>query len=286
MRAGAAALSCCAMAAAATATPSVLTAAAAAACDAELFSAHPLPALVEVAGLAVATCVHRVYPPATHPRVLVLAGPGNNGADGMAAARHLSHFGYASVVVVAPRHADKHALAAAALRQVGVAVLDDLPPELQPGAAGGSGGTAGYSLAVDAVFGFSFVCGAAGGGGGVRPPYDRLLAALRGLAELVPEHGDAPRAPNASHAVLSAHAEGAPPAVSVARSVRRPGGGGIPVVAVDVPSGWDVDAGDVAPPERGGGLRPSLLVSLTAPKPCALAFDGPHHWLGGRFLSP
>lgn len=281
MRVGAAVLGycycCCAMAvrAAAAPHPSVLTAAAASACDSELFSAHPLPALVEVAGLAVATAVHRVYPPTTHPRVLVLAGPGNNGADGMAAARHLSHFGYAPVVVVAPRHADKHALLAAALRQVGVAVLDELPREQELG---------GFSLAVDAVFGFSFV---PSGAAGVRPPYDRLLHALRELAERVPEqqHGAVHPPPNASHAALSALGGIPLPALPIARSVRRPGGGGIPVVAVDVPSGWDVDAGDVAPLERGGGLRPSMLVSLTAPKPCALSFDGPHHWLGGRFLS-
>lgn len=27
-----------------------------------------------------------------------------------------------------------------------------------------------------------------------------------------------------------------------------------------------------------------MLISLTAPKPCARFFTGPHHWLGGRFL--
>ena len=34
-----------------------------------------------------------------------------------------------------------------------------------------------------------------------------------------------------------------------------------PIVAVDIPSGWSVDEGD----ESGEGMRPELLVSLTAP---------------------
>jgi hypothetical protein len=123
---------------------------------------------------------------------------------------------------------------------------------------------------------------------------------------------------------------------------------GIPVVAVDVPSGWDVDKGDI----HDTGLRPAMLVSLTgafrsslwglqihfdvakrtaslttnaaarsqhhtwypclprprllellrttqrlpglgsstshmpraAPKQCSQCFEGPHHWLGGRFV--
>ncbi|EOD11960.1 pyridoxamine-phosphate oxidase [Emiliania huxleyi CCMP1516] len=57
------------------------------------------------------------------------------------------------------------------------------------------------------------------------------------------------------------------------------------IVAVDVPSGWDVDAG---PPKTGGGaeLRPSVLVSLTAPKRCASAFDGTAHFLGKVLMPP
>ena len=43
-----------------------------------------------------------------------------------------------------------------------------------------------------------------------------------------------------------------------------------------------MEQGDV----DGSGLRPAMLVSLTAPKECARAFAGPHHFLGGRFVPP
>jgi hypothetical protein len=55
-----------------------------------------------------------------------------------------------------------------------------------------------------------------------------------------------------------------------------------PIVAVDIPSGWDVEAGDV----NSLGLHPDMLVSLTAPKLCAQQFGGRHHYLGGRFVPP
>lgn len=55
-----------------------------------------------------------------------------------------------------------------------------------------------------------------------------------------------------------------------------------PIVSVDVPSGWDVEQGDT----RGNGLRPDMLVSLTAPKLGVRSFSGSHHFLGGRFVPP
>lgn len=62
--------------------------------------------LMELAGLSVAHALAAEYPVATHPRVLVLAGPGNNGGDGLVAARHLHHLGY-SLEVVYPKQTDR-----------------------------------------------------------------------------------------------------------------------------------------------------------------------------------
>ncbi|XP_017781852.1 PREDICTED: NAD(P)H-hydrate epimerase isoform X2 [Nicrophorus vespilloides] len=56
----------------------------------------------------------------------------------------------------------------------------------------------------------------------------------------------------------------------------------IPIASVDVPSGWDVEKGE---PETGG-IKPELLISLTAPKICAKKFEGKYHYLGGRFVPP
>jgi hydroxyethylthiazole kinase-like uncharacterized protein yjeF len=48
--------------------------------------------LMELAGLSVACAVHAEACQAAN--ILVLAGPGNNGGDGLVAARHLHHFGH------------------------------------------------------------------------------------------------------------------------------------------------------------------------------------------------
>ncbi|KAI3618161.1 protein-binding protein [Moniliophthora roreri] len=53
----------------------------------------------------------------------------------------------------------------------------------------------------------------------------------------------------------------------------------LPIVSVDIPSGWDVEKGN----DMGVGLNPDILLSLTAPKKGAEAFKG-RHFLGGRFV--
>jgi NAD(P)H-hydrate epimerase len=53
----------------------------------------------------------------------------------------------------------------------------------------------------------------------------------------------------------------------------------LPIVSVDIPSGWDVENGN----NLGIGLNPNVLISLTAPKEGVKDFTG-RHFLGGRFI--
>ncbi|XP_048415857.1 yjeF N-terminal domain-containing 3 isoform X2 [Stegostoma tigrinum] len=52
----------------------------------------------------------------------------------------------------------------------------------------------------------------------------------------------------------------------------------IPIISIDVPSGWDVEKGNTE------GINPAVLVSLAAPKKCATQFSGKFHFLAGRYL--
>lgn len=57
------------------------------------------------------------------------------------------------------------------------------------------------------------------------------------------------------------------------------------LVSIDIPSGWHVENGpcdDCSTPI----IKPDCLISLTAPKQCAIHFKGRFHWLGGRFVPP
>lgn len=54
----------------------------------------------------------------------------------------------------------------------------------------------------------------------------------------------------------------------------------IPIVSIDVPSGWDVEKG----PANAESIQPECVVSLTAPKTCMKHFQGKFHFLGGRFV--
>ena len=63
--------------------------------DQELFNEYSFSVdqLMELAGLSVAVALTKAYPKGTNsPSVLVCSGPGNNGGDGLVAARHLKLF--------------------------------------------------------------------------------------------------------------------------------------------------------------------------------------------------
>jgi NAD(P)H-hydrate epimerase len=50
------------------------------------------------------------------------------------------------------------------------------------------------------------------------------------------------------------------------------------IASVDIPSGWDVEKGNI-----NHTFNPHMLISLTLPKLCAKDFKG-IHYLGGRFV--
>ncbi|MBW4037171.1 MAG: NAD(P)H-hydrate dehydratase [Proteobacteria bacterium] len=121
-----------------------------------------VPALMENAGSAVARAIHRRYRPC---RVLVLAGPGNNGGDGYVTARHLAARGWPVVVapVGTPRPGSPAADAAAQWRG----------PLVEPTIAR----VAAAELVIDAIFG-------AGLARDITPECAALLAAARALVAI------------------------------------------------------------------------------------------------------
>src|SRR5689334_5392614 len=76
-----------------------------------------LDQLMENAGLAVAQEVWMTLGTLEDRRILILAGPGNNGGDGLVAARHLVEWGaQVGVYLLKPRpESDPHAAALRAL---------------------------------------------------------------------------------------------------------------------------------------------------------------------------
>ena len=196
--------------------------------DVELMTSpgFTLEQLMELAGLSVAQVVYEVTPTTTpNGKILIVCGPGNNGGDGLVAARHLALFGH-EVVVVYPKRTTKqphYTNLVKTCEDLGISILDEMPVDLTA-----------FSTMVDAIFGFSF-------NGEPREPFASILTQM-----------------------MNAQSEFH-----------------IPIVSVDVPSGWNVDQGDVS----GLGFLPEVLISLTAPKLCSKNFQG-RHFCGGRFLPP
>jgi NAD(P)H-hydrate epimerase len=165
-------------------------------------------ALMDKAGLAVADAVSRRWPPRP---LAVLCGPGNNGGDGLVAARILAERGWKVRVAllgeVAALRGDAAAAAASwpgPVEQLTPAVLDDA------------------GLAIDAIF----------GAGLARPIEGEALAVIEALG-------------------------------------RR----GLPVVAVDVPSGVDGASGEV----RGAAPQAAVTVTFFRRKPGHLLLPGRIH---------
>jgi len=104
--------------------------------DIELFNEYKfsIEQLMELAGLSVACAVAKSFPldsllNATRKnRIFVCCGPGNNGGDGLVAARHLRHFGYDPVVYYPKRpNKDLFRILTEQCARQGIPFLDEMP---------------------------------------------------------------------------------------------------------------------------------------------------------------
>lgn len=141
-----------------------ISAKSAAALDQELMStgAFSIDQLMELAGLSVSQAVFKLQPLSRGKRILVACGPGNNGGDGLVAARHLFHYGYHPTIYY-PKQSknDLYQRLRKQLEDLKVPFTDDFPAALKS-----------TDHIVDAIFGFSF-------SGEVREPFPAVIEALR-----------------------------------------------------------------------------------------------------------
>ncbi|MCJ1399358.1 hypothetical protein MMC11_002560 [Xylographa trunciseda] len=140
-----------------------LSAANAAALDKDLMStgAFSIDQLMELAGLSVSQAVYKVHPPSRGKNVLVVCGPGNNGGDGLVAARHLFHYGYKPTICYPkPTKNELYQRLMTQLKNLDVPFTSDFTSALQS-----------TDHVVDAIFGFSF-------SGEVREPFGAIIQAM------------------------------------------------------------------------------------------------------------
>jgi len=199
---------------------------------------YPYDEMVQIAGLRVASVAERLLRERCGPgSVVVLVGPGNNGADGLVVARHLATTGYRVFVhLVRSRDAadrpwrELSRLGVPHAVGVGEEALSALRERLR-----------GSSLVVDALL-----------GAGSRPAVAGTVAVLlKALRQYLAENAN-----------LCLPLEW-PARPSCER--RRP-----LLIAVDVPSGMDADTGHVDELT----LRADVTVAIGFPKPGHLQFPG------------
>ncbi|KXJ05268.1 NAD(P)H-hydrate epimerase [Exaiptasia diaphana] len=139
--------------------------------DQELFNeyAFSVDQLMELAGLSVAVALAKSYPSkdSENNKVLVASGPGNNGGDGLVAARHLKMFGFQPFIFY-PKRPNKPLMnnLVTQCQNMDIPFLDTLPSSHDI--------TNNYKLVVDAIFGFSFK-------GSVRAPFDDVLKTFKDI---------------------------------------------------------------------------------------------------------
>jgi len=142
---------------------------AAAAIDKDLMSIHgfKLEQLMELAGLSVASSIAAKYNGKKGEKILVICGPGNNGGDGLVAARHLCQFGFSKITICYPKYFEnpKDPYFKALISQVqdlGITVSPNMPEQTLDS----------FGLILDSIFGFSFK------GTSARAPFDKIIASI------------------------------------------------------------------------------------------------------------
>jgi NAD(P)H-hydrate epimerase len=183
--------------------------------------------LMELAGFSVANAVHDYYTgrygkenPKSNRKLLIYCGPGNNGGDGLVAARHLKHFGYLPSIIY-PKQG-KTQLFSNLVKQcidLEIDILSNIPSIDEMNQA---------QMIVDGLFGFSF-------SGPLRSPFDSIIQSFIQTKT--------------------------------------------PIFSIDLPSGWDVNEGDI----HQTGFLPEATISLTLPKNCMKQYQKVHY-VGGRFV--
>ncbi|KAH0544628.1 hypothetical protein FGG08_001278 [Glutinoglossum americanum] len=132
--------------------------------DKDLMSigAFSIDQLMELAGLSVSQAVYRLHPLGKGKRILIACGPGNNGGDGLVAARHLSHYGYQPIIYYPKQSKNElYQRLVTQLKNLDVPFTEDFQSALRES-----------HHVVDAIFGFSF-------SGDVREPFPSVIEALK-----------------------------------------------------------------------------------------------------------
>ncbi|KAI7905597.1 YjeF N-terminal domain-like protein [Cokeromyces recurvatus] len=132
--------------------------------DVELMSssgAFSIDQLMELAGLSVAQAVQKSFDSSKTPNVLVCVGPGNNGGDGLVAARHLHHFGFKPSLYY-PKQPEKDLYKRLLIqcKNLDIPIYKDLQQPIDF--------IESSHIILDALFGFSFQ-------GEVRDPYKGII---------------------------------------------------------------------------------------------------------------
>jgi len=135
--------------------------------DLELFNEYQFSVdqLMELAGYSCAVAIAKTYQPEPGKKVLVCCGPGNNGGDGLVAARHLKLFGFHPIIYYPKRPAKP--LYLNLTKQCECMEIDFVEPCPTLSMIKAS-----MHLIVDALFGFSFV-------GPPRPQFAQILTNIQ-----------------------------------------------------------------------------------------------------------